>query len=411
MLLKILFIFNPNKLCYLESFHIFARNQNLKIILTMTISRHFKLAFLSGIIGLSAISCSDDDNDIQVLNVPDTYQSPNYDANAATENLVVDELGTLTSAVNDAEASAPNAGISSIEYPSTLASITESNYKTLIDGWLPELVNAANSSDGFINPGLGNPPDGSDEGGLLGTRLLDEHGLELEQMIEKGSFGSALYNHAITVVNNIKTGEEGFTDPGVIDRLVEIHGAQPSFDVSNVTAAATYSRRRSDLDAQTGFFFDIKENLITAKAAMEAGPQFNTQRDEALDEFLLNWEKSNFATVIFYCKSTIDQLNAAFQLADGEEKDIALGNAMHAYAEGVAFAHGFKRLSIKQISDSEIDFILSELKAVEGENPESYEFLNDISLLQNLDGLITYIQDIYGFTDAEVESFYENNNP
>lgn len=375
------------------------------------IVKRTKLAMMSSLVAFSFLSCSDDDNDMPSLNVSDTYVSQNYATNTATEDMVVVELSTLTTAVNDAEAAAPSAGISSINYPSTLASITESNYKTLIEGWLPELVNAANSTDGFINPGFGNTPDGSDQGGLLGSRLLDEYGLELEQMIQKGSFGTALYNHAITVVNHIKSGEEGFTDPGAIDRLVEIHGAQPSFDVSDVTAAATYSRRRSDLDAQSGFFFDIKNNLITAKAAMEAGSQFDVQRDEALDQFLLNWEKSNFATVIFYCKSTIDQLNAAFQLGDGEEKDIALGNAMHAYAEGVAFAHGFKRLSIKQISDSEIDFILSELKAVEGQNPESYEFLNDNSLLQNLDGLITYIQDIYGFTDAEVESFYENNNP
>jgi hypothetical protein len=377
----------------------------------MTLSKRLKLTLLSGILGFSILSCSDDDNDMANLNVPDTYQSANYDSNVATENLVVDELGTLTSGLNDAESFAPNAGISSINYPSTLASITQNEYKILIEDWLPELVNAANSVDEFNNPGLGNTPDGNNEGGLLGTRLLDEYGLELEQMIEKGSFGSALYNHAIKVVNNIKTGEEGFTDSSVIDRLVEIHGAQPSFDVSEVTAAATYSRRRSDLNAQTGLFFDIKNNLITAKAAMEAGSQFDAQRDEALDAFLLNWEKSNFATVIFYCRSTVDQLTAAFQLSDGEDKNVALGNAMHAYAEGVAFAHGFKRLQIKQISDTEIDYILNELKAVEGENPESYAFLNDISLLQNLDGLIDYIQNIYGFSDAEVEGFYENNNP
>ena len=377
----------------------------------MNTVRSVKSVLVLGLLSFGVLSCSDDDNDMVTLNVPDTYQSANYDSNVATEDQVVGELGTMTSEVNNAEANAPNAGISSISYPATLASITEPNYKGLIEGWLPELVNSANSTDGFINPGLGNAPDDSDEGGLLGTRLLDEYGLELEQMIQKGSFGASLYNHAITVVNNIKSGEEGFTDPGAIDRLVEIHGAQPNFDVSDVTAAATYSRRRSDLDAQTGFFFDIKDNLITAKAAMEAGPQFDTQRDEALDEFLLNWEKSNFATVIYYCNAAKNQLQSAFQLTDSAEKDAALGNAMHAYAEGVAFAHGFKRLTIKQISDGEIDFILAELKAVEGQNPESHEFLNDISLLQDLEDLITYIQDIYGFSDAEVEGFYENNNP
>lgn len=378
----------------------------------MKIVKHSQLAVVSGILAFSLWSCSDDDNnDLQNLTIPSTYVSENYDLNVATEDQVITELGSLTSAVNAAEAAAPNAGISSIEYPATLASITEPNYKNLIDAWLTELVNAANSSEGFVNPGLGNTPDASSQGGLLGTRLLDEYGLELEQMIEKGSFGAALYNHALSVVNNIKMGEEGFTDSGAIDRLVEIHGTQPDFDVAEVTAAAKYSRRRSDLTAQTGFFFDIQTNLITAKAAMEAGSDFTSERDDALDEFLLNWEKSNFATVIFYCKSTIDQLNAAFQLADGEQRDIALGNAMHAYGEGVAFAHGLKRIPGKQITDSEIDFILSELKAVEGENPESYQFLNDTNLLQNLDGLIGYIQNIYNFTDAEVESFYVNNTP
>jgi len=98
-------------------------------------------------------------------------------------------------------------------------------------------------------------------------------------------------------------------------------------------------------------------------------------------------------------------------MTDGEDKNIALGNAMHAYAEGVAFAHGFKRLPVKVITDSQIDFILNELKAPEGENPESYAFLNDPTLLQDLQGLIDYIKDIYNFTDAEVESFYVNNKP
>ena len=378
----------------------------------MKITQPIRLPLYLGVFAFGLLSCSDDDdNDIQMLEVPDTYVSSGYDSNVTAEDLVVKELSAMTSDVNDAEAEAPNAGITSIDYPSTLASVTESNYKALVEDWLSELVKAANSPDAFVNPGLGNTPDGSSEGGLLGTRLLDEYGLELEQMVQKGSFGTALYNHAITVVNNIKTGQEGFTDSGAIDKLVEIHGTEPSFDVSEVTAAATYSRRRSDLDAQTGFFFDIKNNLLTAKAAMEGGSQFDIQRDEALDEFLLNWEKSNFATVIFYCKSTTDQLNTAFQMTDGEDKNIALGNAMHAYAEGVAFAHGFKRLPVKVITDSQIDFILNKLKAPEGENPESYAFLNDPTLLQDLQGLIDYIKDIYNFTDAEVESFYVNNKP
>lgn len=358
-------------------------------------------------------SCSGNDDEVinPILTVPSTYVSANFDANVSAENTVVDELATITSAVNAAEANAQSAVVADISYPSTLSSVTLPKYRSLVTDWVTELVKAANSPDGFQNPGFGNTPDSNQEGGLLGSRLLDEYGLELEQMIQKGSFGAALYNHAITVIDGIKSGADGFTESGAIDRLVEIHGTEVTFNPAETTAAATYSRRRSNLTAETGFFFDIRTNLITAKAAMEAGSAFESQRDEALNAYLVNWEKSNFATVIYYCNATKDQLTAAFNLTDGPDKDLALGNALHAYAEGVAFAHGFKGVSDKVITDDQIDDILTGLLAEEGQNPESYRFLNETSLLANLDALITDIQNIYNFTDEEVISFYVNNNP
>lgn len=358
-------------------------------------------------------SCSGNDDEVinPILTVPSTYVSANFDANVSAENTVVDELAKITSAVNAAEANAQSAVVADISYPSTLSSVTLPKYRSLVTDWVTELVKAANSPDGFQNPGFGNTPDSNQEGGLLGSRLLDEYGLELEQMIQKGSFGAALYNHAITVIDGIKSGADGFTESGAIDRLVEIHGTEVTFNPAETTAAATYSRRRSNLTAETGFFFDIRTNLITAKAAMEAGSAFESQRDEALNAYLVNWEKSNFATVIYYCNATKDQLTAAFNLTDGPDKDLALGNALHAYAEGVAFAHGFKGVSDKVITDDQIDDILTGLLAEEGQNPESYRFLNETSLLANLDALITDIQNIYNFTDEEVISFYVNNNP
>ncbi|WP_299365661.1 hypothetical protein [Winogradskyella sp.] len=365
------------------------------------------------VLGALFTSCSDDDNnnDTPTLTIPTEYTSDNFNTNVAAENTVVDELAAMTLAADTAEADAQMTAVAAITYPSTLSAVTLSSYRTQVQSWLVELVAAANSNDGFINPGFGNSPDGSDEGGLLGTRLLDEYGLELEQMVQKGSFGAALYNHAITVVNGIKNGSEGFTSSGAVDKLVEIHGTEITFNPSETTAAATYSRRRSNLSAETGFFYDIQNNLITAKAAMEAGSNFDDIRDQALDDYLMNWEMSNFATVIYYCNATKDQLTAAFALADGPDKDAALGNAMHAYAEGVAFAHGFKGLSDKLITDTEIDNILAELLAIEGQNPESHRFLNETDLFSNLDTVIDTIQNIYDFTDAEVTSFYVNNNP
>lgn len=367
------------------------------------------------------ISCGDDDDDtppVQTeLEIPTEYVSAAYATNSAVEGGVIDELSTLTSALNAAESDAQGANtVGAITYDanSTLAAVTQSNYKTLIDGWLVELVNAANDDDGFQNPGADNAPAAGEEGGKLGSRLLDENGLELEQMIQKGSFGAALYNHALTVVNQIKSGTE--TDPGAIDKLVEIHGTTDAFDgdpasdaATKTTAAATYSRRRSNFTTKTGAFWDIKTALITARAAMEAGSAFDTERDAALDAYLLAWEESNFATVIYYCLATKSQLQAAGTLSDGDEKDAALGNALHAYAEGVGFAHGFKRVATKKITDAQIDQVLADLLAAEGDTPTSFEFLNKVSLLQNLDDIVADLKAIYGFTDAQITDFEEND--
>ena len=353
---------------------------------------------------LIVASCNDDDDLRPTLEIPTSYISASFDANVTAENAVVDELSAVTSALNAAEANAQSTTVAPISYPSTLSSVTLPSYRTLIEGWLVELVNSANSPTGFQNPGSGSPAMG-EEGGLLGSRLLDENGLELEQMIQKGSFGAALYNHALTVING------DLSNSSAIDKLVEIHGADIAFDPANTTAAATYSRRRSNLSDETGFFYDIRTNLITAKAAIEGGSDFDEERDQALADYLLNWEKSNFATVIYYCNATKDQLQAASALPEGQEQANALGNALHAYAEGVAFAHGFRGISQKQITDAQIDSILELLLAPAGQTPESYRFLNEVTLLANLDEIIDDIQAIYGFSDTEVTSFFVNNNP
>jgi hypothetical protein len=340
-------------------------------------------------------ACSEDDP-APVLEVPGEYVSENYDLNVQDENTVVNELAAMTSAANNAEANAQTIPVNPIAYPSTLSAVTVPAYRSLVSEWLVELVSAANDDDGFQNPGMGTPSP-VEEGGLLGSRLLDENGLELEQMVQKGSFGAALYNHALSVIQG------DLSDPAAIDKLVEIHGTTPAFDPGATTAAATYSRRRSNQNTQTGFFYDIRSALITARAAIEAGPAFNNERDQAIADYLLAWERSNFATVIFYCNSTKVQLQAA-----GADEG-ALGNALHAYAEGVAFAHGFKGVDNKLITDIQIDRILELLLAPEGETPESYRFLNDASLLNNLDQIITDIQNIYGFTDEEVNTFFVND--
>jgi hypothetical protein len=365
-----------------------------------------KYISMLAIAALVFTACDDDDDDADntptpTLTIPSEYISADYANNVTAENTVITELSTLTGELNAAEANAQTNPVGPIAYPTTLESVTLPSYSDLVNDWLVELVNAANSPDGFQNPGLFNEPAADQEGGLLGSRLLDEHGLELEQMIQKGSFGAALYNHATSVIGSDMTADD-------VDKLIEVFGTDIAFDPNTASAAAQYAKRRSDNANGTGYLYDIRDNLITAKAAIEAGSAFNATRDEALNDYLLNWEKSNFATVIYYCNSTRSFLEEAATMDDGPEKDQVLGSAMHAYAEGVGFAHGFKGLSPKMITDAEIDSILEKLLAPVGSDPESYRYLNEQSPINDLQTIIDDIQTIYGFTDEEVTFFYEN---
>ncbi|HKL39804.1 MAG TPA: hypothetical protein VJ894_03950 [Cryomorphaceae bacterium] len=358
--------------------------------------------------GLAFTSCDDDDDDdnnnpTPQLTVPSEYLAPDYDGNTSTEAVVIEELSAFATAAGNAEANAQTGmTIDPIDYPATLSSVTFPNYRILVEVWKEELVAAANSPTEFVIPDM-TGPDPSEEGGLLGSRLLDEYGLELEQMLEKGSFGAACYNHATAVI------DAGDLTAGDIDRLVEIHGTDPNFNPETAEAAAKYSKRRSNQVTNTGYFYDIRDNLITAKAAIEGGSAYNAVRDEALEAYLLNWERSNFATVIYYCNAAKIGIQEALVITDEEERRSELGSALHAYAEGVGFAHGFRGLENKFITDAEIDQILAKLLAPVDEEPETYRFLIEASLLSNFDEIIDDIQAIYGFSDEEVQGFFVNN--
>lgn len=352
-------------------------------------------------------ACSDDNEDaVPELVVPASYPDDNFDANVTAERQVRTELVDLTAALNTAESNAANSTqTANISYPSNLRNVTLSSYASNIDTWLTELVSAANSGTPFD---LDNAPMG--EGGILGTRLLDENGLELEQMIEKGSFGAALYNHALSILN------EGAMTAEKVDRLVEIFGANPTFpgddsDPNNPDIfSAEYAERRSDNVNETGLYYDIRDQLILARTALADGRvEFQQVANDALNNFLDLWEQSNFATVIFYCNDARAKFAAANNEIDAEQKNILLGNALHSYAEGVAFAHGFLSIPNKRITDAQIQTILILLKAAPGDTPTSFEFAKDASTLTAFEDIIDLIQGVYGFTDEQVTGFFTNN--
>ncbi len=150
---------------------------------------------------------------------------------------------------------------------------------------------------------------------------------------------------------------------------------------------------------------------------MKAGPAFNSQRDQALADFKLNWEKALAATVINYCHSTLQGLTLP------NRDDATVSCAMHAYNEAGGFLSGWRAVpaSQRRITDAQIDELLDLLRApyTQTASAQSYLFLNDNSQIAQLfrldgrsdpnnNGVIERLAQIYGFTNQEVEDFRRN---
>ncbi|NJO01788.1 MAG: DUF4202 domain-containing protein, partial [Bacteroidia bacterium] len=113
---------------------------------------------LCSILSLSLSSCLENDEPAPPLEIPDTYQSTNYDANVTAERQVRDQLQSLIDAMNAAEANAINGtNTNAIIYPAALKAVTQLAYATRVEEWLTELVAAANSGTPFD---LANAPSG-----------------------------------------------------------------------------------------------------------------------------------------------------------------------------------------------------------------------------------------------------------
>jgi hypothetical protein len=371
-------------------------------------------------------SCKEDDKVTTPpppdLQIPTVYDSTGYAANVVTESQVRSQLTTLTSRMQvgrNMDSTVTLAALQNLYNGTTLRTVTGASYQAKIDIALPELARASGKG---VRYAWENAPNG--DGGVIPTAvggrtgyLYDENVLELEQVVEKGLFAAAMYNHAVSLIS------AGNITEATIDKLVEIYGAKPGFgnnernsDPNRDRFSAQYAARRSDSANANSIYAQIKRNLITAKAAVKAGSAFNQLRDQALADFKLNWEKALAATVINYCHSTLAGLTAP------NRDDGIVTSAMHAYGEAVGFLSGWRAVpaSQRRITDAQIDELLDLLRAPYNQtaNAQSYLFLSTNSAtaqLYRLDGrndpntgVIERLAQIYGFSNAEVEDFRRN---
>ncbi|MGQ9805334.1 MAG: hypothetical protein ACUVRP_04555 [Chlorobiales bacterium] len=370
-------------------------------------------------------SCKEDDKVTTPpppdLQIPTVYDSTGYAANVVTESQVRAQLSALTSRMQvgrNMDSTVRLTELQNLYNGTTLRTVTGASYQNKVDSALQELSKATGKG---VRYAWENAPVPGSDGGVIPNSgragyLYDENVLELEQVVEKGLFAAAMYNHAVALIG-------GAINEGTIDKLVEIYGAKPGFgnnernsDPNRDRFSAQYAARRSDSANANSLYARIKRNLITAKAAVRAGSAFNAQRDQALADFKLNWEKVLAATVINYCHSILSGLTSTTR------DDATITDAMHAYGEAVGFLSGWRAVPAAQrrITDAQIDELLDLLRApyARTTSAQSYLFLSTNSAtaqLYRLDGrnnpntgVIERLAQIYGFSDTEVEDFRRN---
>ena len=339
------------------------------------------------------------------LVVPEKYDGSNFEKNTTAEATIRANMVALANAMKKGDTQGVLVDFATLSnlYKSgnpSLESITTAYYSAKIAGtgnWLDELAKASGGTYKLGAP-IGN-------GGVYVKRLLDENGLELTQMVDKGLYAAAMYNEAIRIMQEPATAATS-------DRLLSLWGAHPNFPNTNTAANTTtpdaftalYAARRDRNDG-AGLYLATKKALITLQAAIKAGDDYQEERNGALADFRSLWEKAVFATVINYCHAATSKLSST------DLTDAIRASALHDYSEVVGFIHGWRTIDTKYriISDAQIDELLVLLNAPYNGAPASYKFASDpVNELPKFTQVINKVKALYTFSDQEILDFKEN---
>lgn len=362
------------------------------------------------IFAVSACGPNNPKTDVKpILEVPTVYTSANYTANVATETALKLQLKALVDKIKTGRTTGTVITYNELNALYTagspsLKSITTPYYDILIVSYMRDLAQASGTT--FVPSATISGQGGTFDGTSGSTYLFDEHGIEPEQLIEKGLFGAALYNYVLSLTKNI-------SDANSVDKIIEIYGSNPVF--SNSTKLATgfvpetnvalYAARRTDVNDANGLYFKIKNNILKLQKALQMGSQFATERDEAIAEIKINLEKALIGTVINYCKDGVSKLSTS------TVSSINMAKALHSLSEAVGFLHGLKGISAadKKITDAQIDEILVLLGAKPNQNADFNRYATEsVAKVADLITIQSKLKAIYEFSDAEMTNFGTN---
>lgn len=371
--------------------------KNLRCIELYRLSKYL-LCLLSVATLLQLTSCSEDSVSKQPLPIASHYDSTDFTPNSAFELSLRTALQSFVTEIRKGRTTENKLDASTLNnLYQTVGTASTSYYQQQVATMIAEVAKA---SGGSYNPRLS--PTENGEGGVFGGYLFDENGIEMEQLIEKGSFVSALYNHALGLMNQPMSAAN-------TDKILRTFGAHPAFvNTDNAANAnrdiytAAYTARRDKNDG-TGFYSQIKSHFIKAQSAAKAGNSYQEEYNQAMADICLTWEKALMATVINYCyaaKSTFAKTNPT---------DAELASALHAYSECIGFLHGWRSISRKKISDAQIDELLALLLAPHNAPATSYRFVQDaFTTVGNFDTAVSKLATIYAFSTQDLEDFKQN---
>jgi hypothetical protein len=357
-----------------------------------------KQVFMAALATAVAFSSCSSDEKIAPLVIPTSYASSTFQTNASAEIALVSNFRAFVAELQKGRTAGISLDATTLQNlyekgnPST-SSITLAPTRAVMQNALIEIDKA---SKGSLYQ-FGKTPTENGNGGTNNGYLFDETGLELEQILDKGSFGAAFYNYATLLI--------GSPTQANLDKILALYGSNPTFP-NTPTATKTpqpdllmanYAARRTKSTETNGLYFKLRSAFIKAQAAITAGDKYNKERDEAIAEILLNWEKANAATVINYLFDVETKLSSA------TIDDKLRASAMHAYGECVGFLSGFRGIARKKITDAQIDDALLKMNAT-----APYKIVGSPSEIAKLVQIRRDLQTIYGFTDAEMDSFKQN---
>jgi len=350
-------------------------------------------------VALALIACSDDPVSPGLV-VPGTYPSDNYLTNTADQQQRLEALARATAEMAQGRASMNRVDLAEIlRFYQQLRPHVNDSYEVWVDSWIEEL----HKSSGTLFDEMKSPEE-SGEGGVANATLFDEHGVELQQLIEKGSFTSWAYNEAVQIM------QASPMTTAHIDQIVALFGASPSFPNSDKVGtdpdrfSAKYAAVRDKNDG-TGPYTRFRDAALLAHGAITSGPQYKAKLAEALNTMRVQWERAIAATAVNYLYSTITRLS------ETEVTSVERTSAMHAFAEGVGFLVGWYGVpnGSRIITDAQVTELLQIMRTPVDGPWTPYQFWQQPAThLPELQNAVLRLQQIYGFSNADMESFRYN---